>query len=239
MTRAADDSKILQSFRFAGQSRGAVKSLRGFKKAHHTVPDAANATTNAFLAKLASEELAEEAERLFQQARTLLQYKRKDLSLDLGAGNATLTAKDFVCEIAYTLAEEEPSEYVVERSLHSLKSGDFLRTGECDQLFAGMFSSVVFTLRKGAPVERVIDAIEGLDGKDGESSRLKVDYPSDCRHCVIHVEDVEAEVRFDGGELAMSFPRSAPPSELWDNFLAVRHAFALSKEQVLAALIGG
>jgi len=234
MARPADDSKILQSFRFSGRTGGTVKSLRGFKKSHHSVPDAVNAATSGFLAKLAADELAEEAERIFQQARTLLHYKRKDLTLDLGAGTAVLSAKDFVFEISYGLLESDPSDYVTNRSLHSLKRADFLFTPECDTLFSGLFNEVVFVLVKGAPVERVIDAIEDLDTTD---SLLRVNYPSDYQNCIITVPGVEAEVRFDGRELAIVFPRTATPRQLWESFLAVREAFGLTKDEILTGLI--
>lgn len=236
MARPADHSKILQSFRFSGRSSGMVKTLRGFKKSHHSVPDAVNAATTGFLAKLAEEELAEEAEQHFQLARTLLHYKRKDLTLELSPGAATLSARDFVFEITYSLSEAAPSDYVVTRSLHSLKRSDFLFTPECDRLFEGQFSEVVFVLVKGAPVERVIDAIEELDTPDSDSE-LRVDYPSNYETCTISVPGVEAEVRFDGRELAMVFPSSAAPRELWESFLAVREAFGLTKDEVLAQLI--
>jgi len=232
---SGSDAKILQSFRFAGSTSGPVKSLSGFKKSHHTLPDAVNSATSAFLAKLAADEIAEEGERLFQHARTLLAYKRKDLTLDVGTGTAVLSAKDFTYELSYALNENDPAEYLASRSLHSVRSSDFLRTTECDALFPSAFSSVVFLLAKGAPVEKVIDAVEGLDPEHP----LKVDYPSDCAHCVLRVAEVEAAVRFDGRELAMEFPRTAAPSELWESFLAVRHAFALSKDKVLAGLISG
>lgn len=236
MARPADHSKILQSFRFSGRGSGLVKTLRGFKKSHHSVPDAVNAATSGFLAKLADEELAEEAEQRFQQARTLLHYKRKDLTLDLSAGAVTLSARDFIFEIIYSLSEAAPSEYVVTRSLHSLKRADFLFTPECDELFDGLFSEVIFVLVKGAPVERVIDAIEDLDTPDSNSA-LKVEYPSDCQECTISVPGVEAEVRFDGRELAVVFPSSATPRELWESFLAVREAFGLTKNDLLSQLI--
>ena len=42
-------SKIIADLRFIGRSGGVVKSLSGFRKKHHTLPDAANAVTNAFL----------------------------------------------------------------------------------------------------------------------------------------------------------------------------------------------
>lgn len=234
MSRPADDSKILQSFRFSGQSSGAVRALRGFKKSHHSVPDVVNSATEAFLAKLAADELSEEAERMFQRAKELLHYKRKEITIDLSSGTAVLSAKDFVYEIVYSLSEDDPTQYAVSRGLQSVKRADFLLLPECDALFAGIFNSVVFVLTKGAPVESVIDAIENLNTEDSE---LRVTYPSDCSHCQISVAGVEAEVRFDGGELAMVFPRTGTPRELWEGFIAVRSVFGLSKDKVLSGLV--
>lgn len=234
MSRPADESKIIQQFRFTGRSTGAVKTLAGFKKSHHTVPDAVNSATSAFLTKLAADALSEEGEKMFQQARSLLQYKRKDLSLDVSNGVALLSARDFVFEVAYSLCGDNPAEYVVSRSLYQIKRPDFLLLTECDQLFARLFSEVVFVLQKGAPVEKVIDAIEGLEPAE---TPLRVTYPSDYEQCVISVAGVEAEVRFNGGELAIVFPRTGTPRELWESFLAVRSAFDLSEDKTLAGLV--
>jgi hypothetical protein len=230
----ADHAKILQSFRFSGTTTGVFKSLRNFKKSHHTVPDAVNAATSAFLAKLAHDELAEEGENYFQKARATLNYKRKDIALDVTAGAAVLTAKDFVFEIHYALREADPSEYEITRSLHSVRSADFLFTTDCDALFSRVFREVVFTLAKGASVESVIDAIEGL-----KDTPLEVAYPSDYRSCTLSLPEVSAQVRFDGGELAMIFDAPAPPSPLWTQFLELRDVFALTKNPAITALVGG
>jgi hypothetical protein len=234
MPSGAADPKILQSLSFRGHSSGAVKTLSGFKKGFHTLPDAVTASTSAFLAKLASAELQEEAEQFFQRAKVLLNYKRKDLSLDLGTGIAVITARDFSHEIAYSLSEDEPSGFLVSRSLQGVRSPEFLSLAEADELLGGLFNEIIFALSRGAPVEQVIDAIEALEPS---SAGMAVGYPSDCSHCTISVPDVEAEVRYASHELSMIFPRNAPPSQLWSAFLAVRHAFALSKDTTLGALI--
>ena len=64
-----------------GRTGGPVKALRGFRKTHHSVPDAVNPATLGFLARLCTDELAEEAEAFFQAARQALAYKRKDIAL--------------------------------------------------------------------------------------------------------------------------------------------------------------
>lgn len=231
--RAQDQSAFVQHVRFVGRAGGLVKTLGGFKKSHHTVPDAVNAATSAFLGKLCVDELAADAEKFFQLARSTFGYKRKDISLEVASPNAVLSAKDFTFELTYALDEADPASYTVVRSLHGLRSTDFAATDECETVFAQQFSELVFVLTKGAPVEAVIDAVEGLEGDDA----LKVEYPSDCRDCTLVVADVSAVVRFDGSELAMVFPRSGSPRELLEAFVAVRDAFALSKKPVLAALL--
>lgn len=216
-----------------GRGEGAVKNLAGFKKQHHTVPDAVNATTSAFLGKLCVAELAAEAEQLFQKAKVAMAYKRTDLSLELASPQAILTAKHFVFELGYALDPADPARYVISRVLHGMSSRDLVEQAAFDELFSGMFSGIVFSLEKGVRVEAVIDAVEGLD----EESDLTVTYPSDCRHCVLSVSSVEANVVCDGATLEMRFPKNGSPNELLTAFAAVRSAFSLTKSSVLSGMI--
>ncbi len=237
MSKASDDvSSVVRQIRFVGRSSGAVKALGGFKKGHHTLPDVVNATTTAFLGKLCADELATEAESFFQRSREAFGYKRKELALDVVSPGAVLTTKDFTFEWMYALDDAEPSSWTLTRTLHGLARSDFVNTPGCAEVFGGLFSELVFGLAKGAPVEAVIDAIEDLEPEE-DATPLRVDYPSDCRHCVVSVEGVSATVRFEGAELSMVFPRAGSPRELLDGFLAVRSAFALTKNKALAALL--
>jgi hypothetical protein len=209
-----------------------VKALGGFRKTHHTLPDAVNDATTAFLGKICAGELAGEAEALFQAVRTGLGYKRKEVSLALESPHAILTAKDFVVEISYALEDAEPSRYAVTTRLQALRSAELARTEEFAAIFAGRFSEIAFELKRGVQVEAVIDMIEALD----EGSGLQVQYPSDCRECEIAVEGVDARLRCTGVALEVVFLRAGAPHELMDGFAAVREAFRVSGE--LAGLIG-
>jgi hypothetical protein len=223
---------VIAEIGFIGRSGGAVKQLDGFKKGHHSVPDAANATTNAFLGRICESELAAQAEQLFQAVRAGLGYKRRQVSLSVASPVATLAAKDFSVEMLYALEERDPARYAVTTTLRELRNADLVRTAEFAGIFAGKFTEIYFGLKKGAQVEAVIDAIEALDGEGG----LRVDYPSDCAECTIRVTDVEAAVRCTGAALEIVFPRAAGPAELIDAFAGVREAFQISK--VLRGLIG-
>lgn len=214
-------SSLIAGLSFIGRGGGQVKALGGFKKGHHTVPDAANAVTNAFLGKICGHELATAAEQLFQDVRTRLDYKRKDISLAVAGPSALLTAKDFTVEIGYALESAAPARYSVTTTLRDLRNGDLAQTEEFAAVFAGRFTELAFALKKGARVEAIVDVIEALDGQDG----LAVTYPSDCRECLIQVEGVGARVRCTGAALEMIFPRAGAPHELMAEFAAVRGAF--------------
>ena len=231
----ASFSRISQ-VRLGGGESGAVKNLRGFDKSRHSVPDAVNAATSGFLARLCAAELAEAAEAMFQRARAALGYKRVGISLEVGAGQATLTTKDFCWELAYALEAAEPSRYALTRMLHSLRSGELARLEEFNALFAGQFEAVVFDLARGVRVEAVIDAVEALDPA-GEAV-MTVDYPSDCARCTLSVPGVAARVECDGASLALRLPRATSPAECLREFDAVRAAFRLSRDGVLAGLLG-
>lgn len=225
-------SRIIAEIAFVGRGGGLVKNLDGFRKGHHTVPDAANAVTNGFLAKIAEGELGAEAERLFQEARARLGYKRREMTLALAPGLAQLTTRHFTVEIAYQLEAAAPERYAVTTTLRGLQGADLVQTEEFSALFAGGFTEISFALRRGTRVEQVIDLIEELDDDGG----MTVTYPSDCRECMIRVPGVAAEVRCTGATLDLVLPRSGAPRELLVEFEAVRSAFAVSPE--LAGLIG-
>jgi hypothetical protein len=218
-------SRVVVGIGFVGRGDGAVKDLAGFRKGQHTVPDSANATTNAFLGKICATELADEAEKLFQDVRAGLDYKRKDIALTVTSPLAMLGAKDFTVEIFYALEERDPARYAVTTTLRGLMDAKLARHEAFERIFAGKFTEISFALKKGASVEAVIDAIEELDREDG----LTVSYPSDYRDCVIRVEGVEAEVRCTGAALEIVFPRASSPAELIDAFAEVREAFRISK----------
>ncbi len=218
-------SRVVAGISFVGRSSGWVKALAGFKKGHHTLPDASNATTNAFLGKICERELTDEAEKLFQEVRSALGYKRKEVVLSVTSPLAMLGAKDFSVEIFYALEEREPAQYAVTTTLRGVMNVELLRVEEFARIFAGRFTEISFALKKGARVEAVIDAIEELDRDDG----LTVTYPSDYRDCTIAVEGVDAVVRCTGATLEIVFPRGAGPAELIDQFAAVREAFRISK----------
>lgn len=201
-----------------------MRRLAGFDRKRHRVPDQVNAATQAFLARLCEDELAEACEAMFQAARDILGYKRKDISLSLGAGAGRLESKDFALELRYFLNEEEPSRYVAETELASAAGLDLLESAAFDAVVGSRFDRVRCGLRGSVSVEAVIDAVEA-----DESGDLSVEYPSSCAECSVRIDGVDAEVVIDGVTLEARIGRMSTAGELLRVFAASRGRFAANE----------
>jgi hypothetical protein len=226
-------SGTLAAVSLVGRSGGLVKRLRGFSKDRHTVPDAVNAATEAFFARICAAEVAEEGEEWFQRAREVFGYKRREVSLATDGGVALLSSADFAFEVLWSLDPAEPSSYLVTRTLRALGGRGAVVTPEADRVFAGAFSEIVFSLTRGVRVEDVVDAVEAL----AVPVSMSVSYPASCAECTIAVEGVDAVVRCTGATLELVFPRAGSPRELLEAFGRVRSAFRFTGDAALVALL--
>ncbi|MDQ8184907.1 hypothetical protein [Pelagicoccus sp. SDUM812002] len=209
-----DEVKVLvSSLAIVGRTRGEVRRLAAFDKKRHTVPDRVCGATQAFLEKLCEEELTGEAEELFQAVREQFGYKRKEISLDVGAGFARLQTKDFVLEIRYELEEEDPGDYVIETSVKDVASRDLLESAPFNASVGRRFDRLRCSLSGQVSVESVIDAVE-----EDESGETRVDYPSDCSNCTVTIEGVAGEVFVDGLVLEVRYGKLTSAGALMETF---------------------
>ena len=204
---------LIRSLSIVGRTRGEVRRLAAFDKRRHSVPDRVCGATQAFLEKLCEAELAEEAEELFQAAREQFGYKRREISLDLGAGFGRLETKDFILELRYELDEEEPSEFVVETTVREVASRDLLGSAPFNGSIGSRFDRLRCVLSGEFSVESVIDAVE-----EDESGSLVVRYPSDCSSCLVRIDGVAGEVFLDGAVLEVRFGKQVSAGRLLETF---------------------
>ncbi len=230
MAEEAKNGRATRSLALVGRVWGEVRKLPAFDKKRHRVPDQANPATQAFLEKLCEQELVEEAEALFQASRRSFGYKRRDLSLEAGAGFARLETRDFVLELRYELDAEDPSNYSLETSLTSAASRDLLESEVFDAAIGSRFDRLRCGLRGKVSVEATIDALE-----DDESGDIEADYPSDCAYCVARIGGMDAEIFLDGTLLEIRFPRLSSAGDLLLAFEAIGDRF--ERNEILRELL--
>ncbi len=208
-----DAIKVVSSLAIVGRTRGEVRRLAAFDKKRHTVPDRVCGATQAFLEKLCEEELTEDAEAIFQAAREQFGYKRREISLNVGAGFARLETKDFALELRYELDDEDPSDFVLETCVKDVASRDLLESEPFNASIGRRFDRLRCGLAGQVSVESVIDAVE-----DDESGGARVDYPSDCSSCTVRIEGVSGEIFVDGAVLEVRYGKLTTAGALLEVF---------------------
>ena len=205
--------RVVRSLVLVGRSGGEVRQLDAFDRKRHTVPDQVNAATQAFLARLCADELAAEAEALFQSVRQQFAYRRKEIALSVDLGLARLETKDFTLDMRYELEAADPSRYCVETELSRVSSRDLLETEAFAAAVGRRFDRLRCGFAAAAQVEAVIDAIES-----DETGDLAVDYPSDCAECSVRIEGLDALVVIDAQLLEIRFRRLTTAADLLSAF---------------------
>jgi len=168
---------------FSRERIGNVRSLSGFLRGRHRVPDQVNSTTESFVAKISSKDVEEETNEIFKSLRKNFGYKRQDIRCSMDEGSATILTKNFEVRITVTLNSDDPSIYVWRIEVLNFHNPAVLESIEFDAVFPDTFTALEFEPVEKISVEQVVDAIEKLNLKE-----VTVDYPADLSSCTIKVE---------------------------------------------------
>lgn len=206
----------IRNIRFAGCESGSIKSLPGFRKGLHTVPERYTESADQFVGKVSAPALEEEAEAFFQQARQVLGYKRREITLTTEPPLALLQTPDFALETSYRLDPDEPTCFLCERVLTRADLA-FLATPESETLFLNLFDRLEIELEKALSVEALIDAIE-----DEPEKGIQVNYPSDCSSCSLRFSGLAFELVATSHRLTIRLPQGGSPPMLIDAYEHLR-----------------
>lgn len=190
-----------------------IKSLSGFRKGMHRVPDSINNATEKFLSKISEKEIREESESIFQNLKSSLRYKRKDIELNYGDGSASIVGKDFDIDITISQNREDPSEYVLQVELKNIRSPEVIVLDILNDIFSSAFNSLNFEFHQPIDVEDIIDKVEGINNDD-----ISIDYPADYSYCRIFVKGLDANIEIDSSLFKIIKNRSSSPKKLLDSF---------------------
>ncbi len=215
------DGGIVRRLSLVGEYEGLVKRFEGFDKSRHTAPKFASDRAQQFLARLAEPELVEWGEALFASYRESMEYRRKDIALDVGAGAARLESKDFVLERRYSLLEDRPDCYRVETELLNASGVELLCHEPFNQSTGPLFERMRCVFGRRVSVEGVIDGLE-----DADENGVTVDYPSSYDFCDARIDGLDAVFRFESMTLEIRFPSLGMPKQLIEAYRAMAKELA-------------
>lgn len=184
-----------------GTETGAIRSLEGFSRGYHKVPDRLSDSADGWCNRLLADTVAEELQTLYQNARDVLHLKRKDLRKEVD----TLDAPAFRYIVETGQNPEDPSEYYITRRLE-LRQGWAAHREALDELFSDEFQQLVVEFDSmDDSFDALVDRLEDIVGASGG----EVD--DDDRHKRVTYSREGARFTFDLGKrrLEIAFGRKS------------------------------
>lgn len=193
-----------------------IRSLSGFKKGFHHVPDHVSSATQNFVLSTSKAEIDEEMNDVFASIKENLKYKRKEL---ISAAGRIITP-DFEYAVYATQNEDDPSEALVIQELTNVKPS-IVDKPEFNEVFDGRFSEVVFEFDVEVDVKKLIDELEDLERED-----VELDYDASAEWCELTIKGLQLTVRMEPSELKVVSRRGKSPNELIEGFFAIQKMIA-------------
>ncbi|WP_158261357.1 MULTISPECIES: caspase domain-containing protein [Pirellulaceae] len=218
---AKADAGTVRSVTLLAKKAVRVRNLAGFRRSNHTVPTQNNTAADAFLAKIAKEEIDEDINTVFRSLRDLFRFKRTAMNVsNHGDGTATIITPYFNYSIAVHLDENDPSMAIWLRSVDAIKEPDQIFSEPFAQLFDQVFNTVVFEMPQRAELTELIDRLE-----DFEDDRITLDYDPDVTYCSVSIAGIPGKVSVTPSQLSITHKKPASPRTLLESLLAIQEMF--------------
>jgi Caspase domain len=198
-----------------------IRSLSGFIKGRHRVPEWNSSATQSFVEDISQKEIEEEIEEVHRRIRANMNYKRKNMFIDAGH----IVTPDFEFWAECNQDAEDPAAAVISHRLTNI-SPKIIDDEGFNQVFDGCFEDITFEFKREVDVKDLIDQLEELDAKN-----VDLDYPADCSYCDLTIEGSNLEIRITANGVTIHAPQASAPKKLVQSFISVQKALAGSPVQ--------
>jgi uncharacterized caspase-like protein len=189
-----------------------IRSLSGFAKKFHHVPDNVSHATQGFVESISKGEIEERMNEVFESIKRNMKYKRSEIDAESGR----ILTPDFEYATFCEQDEDDPSMAVITEELINVKPSVFEKEG-FNEVFDSRFSQIVFEFPHKVDTKSLIDLIEEL-GRDD----IKIDYDKSSSWFTLDFEDQPFSVRVERREFVFKSPEMKTPKELLQGFYDVQ-----------------
>lgn len=194
-----------------------LKDFDAYKKSHR-LPDRPGVSADAFVARLATEDITADINQVFAALKTAFKFKRADLqSSNVGDGAATIVTPYFNYSITIGLDPEDISQVKVSRTVDDVKQPSQLFTAAFSKVFAGVFDTVRLDSPTPIDLPGLVDRIEELNDE-----RIELDYDPQVTYCRLRVQGVSGAVTVQSRSLSIVHTRPQSPQVLLRSLLSLQ-----------------
>jgi hypothetical protein len=202
------------------ETRGRVKELAGFQKAHH-VPDRVRPATERFTAAIARDDLQADLDAVYAAVREHLGYKRKDIAVTPPTeGTGSLRTPEFDYLVSVALADDDPAAVVWRREVTHVRSPDLLRRPPFQAAFGNAFQVLSFEYAAPLDVEGLVDRVE-----EEKPTGVRLRCAADGSWCELDLVGFPGSVRVERNRLDIIGRRVGGANSLWAAFEAFQGLF--------------
>lgn len=188
---------------FRGITGGSIARLSGFQKRNHRVPDRHSGAADGFIQRVGETEVADLANSIHDELKEAFKYKRKDLTLDLDVGSASITTPHFDVAIDIAQNPDDHEDFVQTVSVSSFRDAGIV----FDQRFQTVFSTYCDTLL--VEFERKVSISERIDQiEEDEMLAEHLSYDADLSSLTLELPDHRLRLRMTASAIEVTVPRA-------------------------------
>lgn len=216
----APDDLLLKQLSLVKEQRSRVRDLLGFRRSHQ-VPREYSDPAQAFVGKIAADDIRRDLEERFSELRHSLKCRRIDLTVtDPSAGVGAIATPWFEYRVTASLDPERLTQVLIRREVTEFHETKKLKWSGFSAAFGSLFDTVEF--RPDDPID-LTELVDWLEERSNPQVRLE--YDSGLTQCRLVIEGVKGTLQVTSQSIALSVGRSCSPEQLLE-------AFALFRDQL-------
>jgi hypothetical protein len=150
-----------------GIETGTIRSLAGFQRGVHKVPDVLSDKNSAFVNRLMSDNVQAELEDFYKRSKKATRLRRRDMQVGTEFGDGDLETPKFRYSVQTRQSPDNPARYEIVRRLE-LKKGWRNQRDAIDLIFAEEYERLVFeTSAPDLDYDDLVDRLEDIEEKHG------------------------------------------------------------------------
>ncbi|MCA9212103.1 MAG: hypothetical protein KDB27_03485 [Planctomycetales bacterium] len=196
-----------------------VRSLPGFKKKTHRIPDEITPRTQDFVAKLSQTLIQDDLDNVFHKLRSAYRFKRTEIeSADLDDGAGIITTPFFRYSSTVFQDPDSADQAIWQRDVSEVTDSEHILGDSFLEVFGDAFDIVQFTPPEPIDLEEIIDHVESI-----EDEQLVLEYDRHLNYCEVTIEGCDERIRFTRDSCQIMHSRGKPPSMLIESLIHVQN----------------
>lgn len=175
---ASDLDPIVKDLEFFGVETGQVKELSGFRKGRHKIYEDVTDSTRAWVISIASDEVEELFEKIYQGLHDLLGYEYSELKDERSDDGFLIITPAFDVQAMLEQSEGDPGQYLFVITVGSLREPSIINEDGFLKLFIDYLDTVKLQLSKSIKLQQLVEKLDkaGWGGKYQYKSRTSISF---------------------------------------------------------------